>query len=206
VRALSGLNGSNPGGQQGSSLWHDPVPAPLRRLALLVALVWFAQAALGGWVSTNGAVLACEDFPTCHGQWWPAADWPTAFTLMRPLGSDGQGGAISLQALTAIHLMHRVGALVATTAVLLLAWRCWHMASPASRRDARCLLGLLAWQLLSGLTNVVLDWPLLAALAHTTGAALMVAFLTRMAVVPAVRTAEAPRCAPVPLNLTPKGA
>ena len=197
VRALSA--------PAGLGLWHEPVPAGLRRAALGVCVLWFVQVALGGWVSTNGAVLACEDFPTCHGQWWPAADWSTALTLMRPLGTDGQGGAISLQALTAIHLMHRLGAVVATAAVLALAWRCWSHGHSTTRRDARWLLGLLAWQVLSGMTNVVLDWPLLAALAHTTGAALMVAFLTRMAVQPS-GLATAPSEARAPLPLTPKGA
>ncbi len=48
-------------------------PAPLRttpRLAAGVAVVLVltvVQAALGAWVSTNYAVLACTDFPTCHG-------------------------------------------------------------------------------------------------------------------------------------------
>jgi cytochrome c oxidase assembly protein subunit 15 len=121
------------------------------------------------------------------------------------LGTDGQGGAISLLALTAIHLMHRLGAVAVTVAVLWLAGRCWLHGHPAARRDARWLVGLLAWQVLSGMTNVVLDWPLLAALAHTTGAALMVAFLTRMAVQP-LGLVTAPGEARAPLHLTPKGA
>ena len=46
------------------------------------------------------------------------------------------------------------------------------------------LVGLLLWQLASGLSNVVLGWPLVAALAHTLGAALLVAWLVRLWVLP----------------------
>ena len=39
-------------------------------------VTWHAiQVALGGWVSTNYAVLACTTFPTCQGSWWPAMDF-----------------------------------------------------------------------------------------------------------------------------------
>lgn len=154
------------------------LPAVLRRSALWVLGVWFVQAALGAWVSTNGAVLVCSSFPLCQGQWWPAMDWPQGFTLWRGLGHDGQGGFITLPALTAIHMGHRLGAVVATVAVLWLAARAW----PVARRQAWGLLALLLLQVLSGLSNVVLGWPLLAALGHTLGAALMAGWLTRMAV------------------------
>ncbi len=166
------------------------LPQGLRRAAAVVLVIWFAQAALGGWVSTNGAVLACAEVPLCQGQWWPAMDWPQAFTLWRGLGQDGQGGHITLAALTAIHMTHRLGALIATAAVLWLAWRAWGVA----RREAVVLAWLLAAQLLSGLSNVVLGWPLLAALAHTLGAALMAGWLTHMAVSPAA--SAAPQLAP----------
>lgn len=154
------------------------LPAGLRRAAVWVLAVWFAQAALGAWVSTNGAVLACSSFPLCQGQWWPAMDWAQGFTLWRGLGHDGQGGFITLPALTAIHMGHRLGAVVATAAVLWLAARAW----PVARREAWGLLALLLLQVLSGLSNVVLGWPLLAALGHTLGSALMAGWLTRMAV------------------------
>lgn len=159
------------------------LPRSVRHGAALVLALWFAQAALGGWVSTNGAVLACAEVPLCQGQWWPAMDWSQGFNLWRALGEDGAGGHVTLPALTAIHMTHRLGALVATAAVLLLAWR----ARPSSPGDARVLLALLTAQLLSGLSNVVLGWPLFAALAHTLGAALMVAWLTRMAILPGPR-------------------
>ena len=42
-----------------------------------------AQIALGGWVSTNYAVLACTDFPTCNGQWVPQMDFAHGFQHAR---------------------------------------------------------------------------------------------------------------------------
>ncbi|PZP27693.1 MAG: heme A synthase [Roseateles depolymerans] len=149
-------------------------PALRRAVAAVLALV-LLQVALGGWVSTNYAVLACDEFPTCHGgDWWPAPDFAQGFELWRELGRTGAGHWLSFPALAAIHLAHRVGALAVLLAVSLLAWRL--------RRQApgwvRALLAALAWQLLTGLSNVVLDWPLLAALGHTGGAALLLALLT----------------------------
>lgn len=176
------------------------LPGALRKAAAGVLAVWFLQAALGAWVSTNGAVLACgESFPRCQGVWWPSMDWVQGFTIWRALGMDGQGGHITLAALTAIHLAHRLGAVVATAAVLVLAWRCW---GPA-RRLAGGLLALLGLQIVSGLSNVVLDWPLLAALGHTLGAALMVGWLTRLVVPAAQPLSSMSPLSHVPLSDSP---
>ena len=166
-----------------SNWWSTPLPRELRRASAWVLLLWSVQAALGGWVSTNGAVLACAEFPLCHGQWWPEMDWANGFVLLRGLGLDGQGNAIGLSALTAIHMAHRLGAVVAVVAVLWLARLA--LRRPDTSREGHVLLALLGWQVASGLSNVVLGWPLAAALAHTLGAALTVAWLTRMVVAPA---------------------
>jgi cytochrome c oxidase assembly protein subunit 15 len=163
-----------------SGRWFSEARA-LRRSAAWVLGIWFAQAALGAWVSTNGAVLACSSFPTCQGQWWPAMDWGQGMTLLRGLGEDGHGGYITLPGLTAIHMAHRLGAAVAALAVIWLIGQAWRGAD-GEVRDARVLGGLLLWQLITGLSNVVLDWPLAAALGHTLGAALTVAWLTRMVI------------------------
>ncbi len=148
----------------------------------LRALLWSAlglitlQIALGGWVSTNYAVLACDGFPKCQGQWWPPADFGQGFTLWRPLGLLPDGSAIGFAALTAIHLVHRWMALPVLLVLALLAWRLHRVA--ALRRPAWLLAGLALWQLASGLANVLLGWPLLAAVAHTGGAAALVAVLS----------------------------
>jgi len=48
------------------------------------------------------------------------------------------------------------------------------------RRYAIVLLGLLLLQLVTGLSNVVLGWPMLAAVLHTGGAGAMVVVLVWM--------------------------
>jgi cytochrome c oxidase assembly protein subunit 15 len=153
-----------------------PLPGRLRlALALVTGLLWL-QIALGGWVSTNYAVLACSEFPTCQGSWWPTMNFREGFTLWRELGQNRAGDAIAFPALTAIHYVHRLMAYAVLAAMLWLGWRLWR--EPGMRAYGRGLLLLAAWQFASGLTNVVLDWPLLAAVGHTGGAAALVVVLT----------------------------
>ncbi|RVT82397.1 COX15/CtaA family protein [Inhella crocodyli] len=148
--------------------------AVIRTWQLLAVLV-FVQLMLGGWVSTNYAVLVCRDLPTCQGQWWPEMDFSAAFRVWRALGTDGQGGLLSFPALTAIHVTHRLGALAVTLVALALAWQ---LRAPTTRPWALALVALLVWQVASGVSNVVLGWPLLAALSHSAGAAAWVVVLT----------------------------
>ncbi|MFN9747124.1 MAG: COX15/CtaA family protein [Betaproteobacteria bacterium] len=164
---------------------------PLRRAAVVVLALLVAQVALGGWVSTNYAVLACTGFPTCNGQWWPEMDFATGFTLLRSLG--GEDGVLrTVPSQVAIHMAHRIGAVVLTLAMLALVWALWQRRAqcPATGRFALGLLALLGLQILSGLSNVVLGWPLLAALGHSAGAAALVLLMTLLlARLPAVRRA-----------------
>ncbi|MES2980121.1 MAG: COX15/CtaA family protein [Pseudomonadota bacterium] len=151
------------------------ITAGLRNLLLATfALIW-AQIALGGWVSTNYAVLACNEFPACQGSFWPAMNFHEGFTLWRELGAGHNGENISFQALTAIHYVHRLSAYAVFAALLLLAWKLWR--TPL-RSHGQWLAGLALWQFASGLSNVVLGWPLVAAVAHTAGAAALVVVLT----------------------------
>lgn len=152
------------------------VPGTLRRLLWLALAVLVLQIALGGWVSTNYAVLACTEFPTCQGGWWPEMNFAQGFELWRELGLTGDGQHISFAALTAIHYVHR---LMAYAVIALLGWTAWRLhAVPGLQRAARWLVGLLLLQFVTGLSNVVLDWPLLAAVLHTGGAAALVVVLT----------------------------
>lgn len=157
-----------------------PVSRPLHVGMWTVFLLSVAQIALGGWVSTNYAVLACTDFPTCHGSWWPDMDFEHGFALLRELGAGKDGGYLPFAALTAIHYTHRLGAYVVLTALVLLAWRLSRQADPVMLRFGRGVSAIAAWQLLSGMSNVVLGWPLVAALAHTGGAAALVTVLAVM--------------------------
>jgi heme a synthase len=161
-------------------------------------LLAVVQMALGGWVSTNYAVLACSDFPTCQGAWWPPMDFEHGFALFRALGEGKDGGFVPFAALTAIHFVHRLVAGLLLVSIALLAWRLHAEGSGSTRRWAFALVGVGAWQLLSGLANVLLGWPLLAAVAHTGGAAALTVLLTVLI----VRVAQARRraVAPAPLG------
>lgn len=152
------------------------IAAPRVRAAALVALAAILiQIALGGWVSSNYAVLACPDFPLCQGELLPPMDFSHGFTWWRALGRTGAGDLIPFQALVAIHWTHRVFAIVVVAVVGILAWQLWRR--PDLLHLARALLALIALQVLTGLSNVILQWPLLAAVLHSGGAALIVALL-----------------------------
>lgn len=136
-------------------------------LALLAVLL---QIALGGWVSSNYAAVACTGFPTCNGAWWPAVDWLVAFHPGRELGLTANGGLLGLDALMAIHWAHRLGALLVTGAV---GWLAWRLQCTGRGRAGWLLLGLLGTQLGLGIANVLAGLPLAVAVAHNLGAALL---------------------------------
>ena len=146
-------------------------------LLLLVgfALLWL-QIALGGWVSTNYAVLACTEFPSCQGSFWPSMDFRLGFTLWRELGAGHGDANFSFEALTAVHYAHRLSAYLVFAALLLLARQLYR--APGIRTHAHWILALLLWQLVTGVSNVVLGWPLMAAVSHTGGAAAVVVVMT----------------------------
>ena len=117
-------------------------------------------------------------------------DFREGFAVLRPLGESGQGeGYLPFAALTAIHVTHRLGAFVLIVALLVVAAGLWRIGDRQAQRFAMAWLGLAAWQLVSGLSNVVLGWPLLAAIAHSAGAALMIT----LAAVQLTRAAQAHR-------------
>ena len=161
-----------------------PGGASVAPLPNVRVLAWWSlgllsvQVLLGGWVSTNYAVLACTSFPTCQDSWWPAMNFAQGFEIWRPLGMTAEGELIGFSALTAIHYTHRLFAYLVFVVLGLLAMRLHRAGAGAPLVQARWLAGLLLLQLITGLSNVVLDWPLPAAVLHTGGAAALVVVLT----------------------------
>jgi cytochrome c oxidase assembly protein subunit 15 len=149
-------------------------PAATRWLPWMAAglALLFTQIALGGWVSTNYAALACMEFPTCHGVWLPPMDFENGYSLIRGLGMLPSGEMISQDALTAIHWVHRNFAIFVFLYLGTLGWKM--LAEPGLRGPAKLLLALLAAQALTGLTTIFFQWPLLIAVLHNGGAAGMV--------------------------------
>ncbi|WP_374334874.1 heme A synthase [Leeia sp.] len=143
----------------------------LRGLALLALLVLACQIILGGWVSTNYAATVCSDFPTCQGQWWPQTDFRHAFHVLRELGETPDGQMLTQANLTAIHMVHRLGALLTLLVVGAFAWRAQH--AYGLTRHARIVLALLLLQVSLGIGNILLQLPLAVAVAHNLVAALL---------------------------------
>lgn len=163
-------------GQHGDTSPRADVSPGLYQFLVLTFALLVVQILMGGWVSTNYAVLACTDFPMCQNSWWPGMNFSQGFTIWRELGMTPDGQHIDFAALTAIHYAHR---LMAYGVLLLLAALAWRMKRvQAWRRPARWLAALTLLQFLTGLSNVVLDWPIVAAVLHTGGAAALVVVLT----------------------------
>jgi cytochrome c oxidase assembly protein subunit 15 len=169
------------------------------KLLCVTFLVLTIQIFLGAWVSTNYAVLACPDFPTCMGAFWPETDWQGGFTLWRQLGLNAQGEYISPVVLQTIHWAHRVFAIVLLFTLSILVWHSWQLANNtgAIRKFAILLFALLILQALTGISNVVFQWPLIAALLHTAGSAALVFCLVRLA---SWATWKSPK-SPIPIQI-----
>ena len=139
------------------------------RLGLILLIL---QIALGGWVSTNYAALACPDFPTCQNSWLPNMDFANAFHMFRELGRTAEGELLSGAAMTAIHFAHRVGAVFVGAYLLAFAWRLKR--HDEMRGIALILIIAVCAQIALGISNVVFNLPLPVAVAHNAIAALLV--------------------------------
>jgi len=148
--------------------------AGLRRWVLAALGILALQIALGGWVSSNYAALACPDFPTCQATLWPEMDFRNAFVLWRGLGIDYEGGVLDHPARVAIHYTHRIGAVIAALALGFAAWRAMRATGSRPVRIAGTVLGVvLVTQLLLGPAMVLMRLPLALATAHNGIAALL---------------------------------
>ncbi|MDH4610639.1 heme A synthase [Pseudomonas sp. BN102] len=150
------------------------LPGRLRRWAALGLVLVIVQIALGGWVSSNYAAVACVDLPTCHGEWWPAMDFANGFHLTQHIGPNYLGGQLDSDARTAIHMTHRLGALAVSLVLLVLAWQ---LHRGGLSRLAGLLLAALCLQVGLGISNVMFHLPLPVAVAHNGGGALLLLVL-----------------------------
>lgn len=162
-----GFNGGG-GGSAGAAM------RVAHRLALVGLVALAIQLTLGGWTSSNYAAVACPDFPTCQNAWWPHTDYRNAFVLWHGLDINYEGGILDNPARVAIHLTHRIGALVATLTLLTAAaFVLLRKSIPSASPAAYAVLGALALQLAIGISMVLKAFPLRLTTAHTAGAALL---------------------------------
>jgi cytochrome c oxidase assembly protein subunit 15 len=136
------------------------------------------QIFLGGWTSTNYAALACTDFPTCHGVWVPDMDFKDAFHMVRELGQSVDGGALTLASITAIQWTHRIGALITLIYLGILALNV--LKYQPLKHLGVVLMAVLLIQIGLGISNLLLHLPLVLAVAHNLGAALLVVVLVSL--------------------------
>lgn len=154
-----------------TSVQYGLLPKYLWYASMVVLVIVAAQIALGGWTSSNYAALACTELPTCHSSWWPEMDFKKGFNLAQEIGPNYLYGVLDSDARTAIHMAHRMGAIVTTLAVILLAW---HMMPHATLNTlASVMLMVLAAQVALGISNIFYSLPLPVAVAHNAGGAIL---------------------------------
>ena len=143
----------------------------LQGVALLGLIIVACQIALGGWTSANYAALACPDFPTCQNSFWPPMDFAAGFDPWHGLGIDYEGGILHNSARVAIHVTHRIGALVTLVVLLWLAIRA--SKNTALGTAGGLVMGAVILQFMLGIIMVVTQLPLPLAVAHNGIAALL---------------------------------
>jgi cytochrome c oxidase assembly protein subunit 15 len=148
-------------------------------LAMAGLLVVIAQIALGGWTTSNYAAVACPDLPTCQAQWIPAMDFASGFNIFQSIGPNYLGGVMTNEARVAIHMSHRIGAIIT---LLYIGWL-----SLAMLRSGSVLLAglgkitavVLMLQFCLGLGNIFFKFPLLVTVSHNAvGALLLLTLVT----------------------------
>ena len=155
--------------------WPKPhvTSEPGYRLGIAAMVAVALQIALGGWTTSNYAALACPDFPTCQTQWLPPADFSRGFDVLQEVGPNYLGGLLDNSARVAIHLSHRLGAILASLLVVLVIYRCLRSEDAPLRQLGFAVLGILMLQIGLGVSNVVFTLPLSVAIAHNGVAAVL---------------------------------
>ena len=160
----------------------------LKPFAMAAMLVVIVQIALGGWTTSNYAAVACPDLPTCQNEWLPAMDFAQGFNVGQHIGPNYLGGTMDNAARVAIHFSHRIGAIVTTVVLLVLAWRLRRAGPQPLRTMSVVVVGVLALQVCLGLGNILLKFPLWVTVSHNLGGALLL--LTMVTLNYGLRTAE----------------
>ncbi len=151
----------------------------LKPLAMASLLVLIGQITLGGWTTSNYAALACPDLPTCQAQWLPAMDFVSGFNIFQAIGPNYLGGVMNNEARVAIHMSHRIGAIVTLVLVGWLSLRL--LAAPLAelRTLGKVIAAVVALQFCLGLGNILFQFRLLVTVSHNAvGALLLLALVT----------------------------
>jgi len=145
----------------------------LRPLAIAGLCVVTFQIMLGGWTTSNYAAVACPDLPTCQAQWLPPMDFANGFNLFQHVGPNYLGGVMTNEARVAIHMSHRIGAVITLLYIGWLSWRMMSAPLPQLRTLGRVTGGILLLQFCLGLGNILFKFPLPVTVAHNAVGALL---------------------------------
>lgn len=153
--------------------------ASLKRFGLLALFVVVLQITLGGWTTSNYAAVACPDLPTCQAQWLPDMDLASGFNVFQAVGPNYLGGTMTNEARVAIHMAHRIGAIVTLLVVGGLCFRLLRDPRSRLRRLGAGIAVVLTLQFCLGLGNIFFQFPVAVATAHNAvGALLLLTLVT----------------------------
>ena len=139
------------------------------RVAMLLVLL---QTLVGGSIGTQSALLACPTFPGCEGASWDALWQGGAWNPLRePTVADGR--IVAPAGAAALHVVHRVGAVVLALLVLGIMARSWPPAVD--------LALTLPITVAAGVGIALVPSSLPLAVVHNVSAALLLAALARIA-------------------------
>lgn len=151
------------------------MPGKMYRWAITGMVVVYVQISLGGWTSANYAALVCPDLPVCQGSWWPTMNFSEGFVPWRGLGVDYEFGVLDTPARTAVHVSHRMGAVLTLVIVGLIALASLRDTNAGVKRAGIILLLLLLTQFSLGVANIVFKLPIAVAVMHNGVASLLLA-------------------------------
>jgi cytochrome c oxidase assembly protein subunit 15 len=155
----------------------------LRLLAAIGLFLIIVQITLGGWTSSNYAAFVCADFPSCQGHWWPTMNFREGFNLWASASRNFEEGYLSSDARTAIHMVHRIGALATALYLIFLAWKLRKTSNKIILQVIGLLLLIfLILQITLGILNVIWLLPLPIAVAHNGVATLLLLTLLTLLV------------------------
>ena len=134
-----------------------------RHLIMIGFVLIIFQIFLGAWTSTNYAARACLDLPYCQGELIPNTNFKEAFNLFQTIGPNYLFGQMSNEARVAIHITHRIGAIVVFLYSLFLIFK---LKSKETLPVLGVFSAILFLQVFLGINNVLSHLPLWNAVAH----------------------------------------
>lgn len=156
----------------------DPRHGVSKRLGIikLAIMVLLFQIVLGGWTSSNYAGPACKHWFSCNPEAQIKPDFLQGYDPTAVIGPNYQGGILPVEARSAIHIGHRIGAGAVVAMTVLLVASLFQI--KILRKPLVCLVSLVVFQLVLGAMNVVYAVPdLLAILHHALAIGLLLTML-----------------------------